>query len=90
MSELERRAGFEPASTGFADLRVSRFAIGALKSQPFRSAKRSRLSGWSVVLDIVYGMRIQPQRVNAQHRQPQRYAVVRLLNSQTELSTTRV
>jgi hypothetical protein len=27
--KLERRAGFEPAYTGFADLRVSRFATGA-------------------------------------------------------------
>ena len=29
---LERRAGIEPANTGFADLRVSRFATGALKA----------------------------------------------------------
>jgi hypothetical protein len=28
---LERRAGIEPAYTGFADLRVSRFATGAFK-----------------------------------------------------------
>jgi hypothetical protein len=28
-SILERRAGIEPANTGFADLRVSRFATGA-------------------------------------------------------------
>jgi hypothetical protein len=26
---LEHRAGFEPANTGFADLRVSHFATGA-------------------------------------------------------------
>jgi hypothetical protein len=29
MLNLERRAGVEPASTGFADLRVNRFATGA-------------------------------------------------------------
>src|SRR5208283_939139 len=28
--KLERRAGIEPANTGFADLRVSRFATGAI------------------------------------------------------------
>ncbi len=28
-SDLEHRAGIEPAYTGFADLRVSRFATGA-------------------------------------------------------------
>ena len=31
-SNLERRAGIEPAYTGFADLRVSRFATGALET----------------------------------------------------------
>ena len=30
--KLERRAGFEPAHTGFADLRVNRFATGALEN----------------------------------------------------------
>ena len=30
--ELERRAGIEPASAGFADLRVSRFATGAIET----------------------------------------------------------
>jgi hypothetical protein len=30
LNNLERRAGIEPAYTGFADLRVSRFATGAL------------------------------------------------------------
>jgi hypothetical protein len=29
--KLERRAGIEPANTGFADLRVSHFATGALE-----------------------------------------------------------
>ena len=29
---LEHRVGIEPTYTGFADLRVSRFATGALKS----------------------------------------------------------
>jgi hypothetical protein len=29
---LERRAGFEPADTGFADLRVSHFATGAFEN----------------------------------------------------------
>ena len=29
---LERRAGIEPAYTGFADLRVSRFATGACEN----------------------------------------------------------
>jgi hypothetical protein len=28
-TDLERRAGIEPANTGFADLRVRRFATGA-------------------------------------------------------------
>jgi hypothetical protein len=28
---LERRAGIEPAYTGFADLRVNRFATGAIR-----------------------------------------------------------
>ena len=30
--KLERRAGIEPANTGFADLRVSRFATGAFQA----------------------------------------------------------
>ena len=29
MSRLEHRMGFEPMNTGFADQRVSHFAIGA-------------------------------------------------------------
>jgi hypothetical protein len=30
--ELERRAGIGPANTGFANLRVSRFATGAFRT----------------------------------------------------------
>ena len=31
MQKLERRAGIEPANTGFADPRVNRFATGAFE-----------------------------------------------------------
>ena len=37
MENLEHRAGIEPANTGFADQRVSHFAIGA--SLPPRTLK---------------------------------------------------
>ena len=35
---LERRAGIEPANTGFADLRVDRFATGAWKNLCFNTS----------------------------------------------------
>ena len=38
---LERRAGIEPANTGFADLRVDRFATGAFEGRSFSTSGRS-------------------------------------------------
>ncbi len=51
---LERRAGIEPASTGFADLRVSHFATGAFGEEIVGKLKTHlAVSGW------VRGIRIQ-------------------------------
>jgi hypothetical protein len=43
---LERRAGIEPANTGFADLRVDRFATGALLRNAFGTTR-----SWRVILE---------------------------------------
>jgi hypothetical protein len=46
---LEHRAGFEPAYTGFADLRVSHFATGARKT-----GNRDKLSDTFLIIAISF------------------------------------
>jgi hypothetical protein len=44
---LEHRVGIEPTYTGFADLRVSRFATGALKSVEHRAGIEPAYTGFA-------------------------------------------
>jgi hypothetical protein len=55
---LEHRMGFEPMNTGFADQRVSHFAIGALSAVQDGPARRNVGSYWGWAVVRRYGLTV--------------------------------